>query len=537
MSKKRIFVSFLLLAVLLTGCLGKGGPGAPTGNLKGHILDAASGELIMEDVSLVLNGKSLTVNNGKYSFGNIATGPQTLRVSAPGYEAVSLIVEIAQGKTESKDIRLKKDRGDVESLIQNLKDAGLAFTGIWESKLQEHLENELVPFIEEASSVLGTFEPGYDFEEDIEFDEATNTLTVTQVWGSGEKAVFEFSGIPEILGGIMPAATETILAASFTMYDRKGKIAHGELIISADLKRDILEEWLQWADFLQGDPPQELFFKTAEAAVDIWFKTAGGDKMEIQGRVDLALDKNSFELTGSVKTPVVEFEGNMALDLKDNNINVYNGVLPVYPSSAELSGLIELPGTARWEGDLALALVPNAVVDSFETILLPKTARFTGSYRELPSGLISAGEFNFNWRNAASYRKPQDLRLTASFQGSVQELGEMPLDLFVDTEIRGLEGRGKVEYRFGGKTLQGGVDVAVTLDSYGMDTVSISLDLKDHFGNQVSADLQTDNWNLEKENKLVSIKDATGREEAAIWLKPDGLLYIKYADGRVEDFI
>ncbi len=525
-----------MLAVLLAGCIG--GNGAPTGNLQGQIFDAATNELITESVTLTLGGKELIVKGGTYSFTDIAAGPQTLKVAAPGYETINPTVDIRRGDTAVRNVWLEKDTGDIQDLVENLRDAGLAFTGIWESNLQEHLENELVPFIEEASSVMGTFEPGSDFTEDIKFDEATNTLTVTQVWGSGEKAVFELTGIPEILAEIMPAAAETFLDASFTLYDKKGEIAHGELIITADLKRDVLEKWLRWADSLREDPPKELFFSAAQMTVDVWFKSARGERMEIKGLVDLTLGANSFELVGSVKTPAVEFEGNMAVDFKDNNINVYNGELPVYPGSAELAGLITLPGIARWDGGLLLTLVPNSVADSFRTILLPKTAQFMGSYQELPGGLISAGEFNFNWRNAKTYRRPEDLRLTASFRGSIKEPGEMPLDLFVETEIRGLMGRGEVEYRFGGKTLKGEVEVTAALDRYGEPAaVSISLELKDGFGNRVSADLQTDDWNLEKENKLVSIKDAAGREEAAIWLKPDGLFYIKYADGRVEDFI
>lgn len=66
MPRKIGFVSLIMLAVLLAGCIG--GNGAPTGNLQGQIFDAATNELITESVTLTLGGKELIVKGGTYSF-------------------------------------------------------------------------------------------------------------------------------------------------------------------------------------------------------------------------------------------------------------------------------------------------------------------------------------------------------------------------------------------------------------------------------------------------------------------------------------
>ncbi len=106
MSKK--YVLYSMLAILLTFTFLIGCTDIGTGSLWGKIYDQETRSRINRSVTVVIDGRPVTVTNGEYFFDDLAAGNITLLVKATGYNDSTVTAKIVGGETTSKDIYLQK---------------------------------------------------------------------------------------------------------------------------------------------------------------------------------------------------------------------------------------------------------------------------------------------------------------------------------------------------------------------------------------------------------------------------------------------
>ncbi len=104
MRYKGILLILLLVGLVFTAC----GP-EQRGSVAGRIYNEATREMIAERVTIAMAGEVVVVENGEYILTNLPVGAYMMEVSAEGYSARNVPVEIEAEKTVTKDIFLTKD--------------------------------------------------------------------------------------------------------------------------------------------------------------------------------------------------------------------------------------------------------------------------------------------------------------------------------------------------------------------------------------------------------------------------------------------
>ena len=180
MRMKRFLIVLLLIGLVLTGCGSN-----QKGGVTGKIYDNGTGDLITSRVIMEIEGDTIFVEGGEYLFTDLSVGGKMLKVSAEGYGARDIPVEIEADKTVVKDIYLTRDI--VFSIEEVLVPGAASFpTGEDDSEVCTDVD---YPYY------MGKYFVTYSLWKEV-YDWATD-----EVRGS-ERYYFEYAGVKGNDGGV-----------------------------------------------------------------------------------------------------------------------------------------------------------------------------------------------------------------------------------------------------------------------------------------------------------------------------------------------
>lgn len=497
--RKQVFWVFILIVMLTTGCL-KGGS-VKTGQLSGKIYVFDTEELVTESVIISIDGNPATFSGGTYNIKDLPAGSKDMVVTAVGFQTFNVNVVIQGGKTTTRDIYLVKNKtedndenGDqdeedvtgIESLVKNIRNAGISLTEIWEPqvvRVEDHIKNKAAPFFEELSDLIYlVIEPLSDPDTEFLFERDDDYAYISYT-GENESTIITYSvQIDNCIVAIeaMSLDMKKLIEASFELKKNGEVIGKGELQLDADVIEDILDEWMDWLEDDEAmSPPEELFFTVAKADINAWFETPTQGKVTAQSEVLLDIEELTLELDGSFDSSAIYQEGHIKAWLVENDIIEIE--MPFYPRELQANGKLGFPGIAEVDGEINMTYVVNTYADD----LLPNSAHISGEYRDLFSGettSIATGEFSFDWPNATEFDGEGSIDAQATFEGEVQEMGRPIVSLKLDGNLTTIEGSVvTIDYAYGSHSLKGTAIINDVEDMY-----IVVIDLVDENGTKVN---------------------------------------------------
>lgn len=554
---KKIYLSILLIvALVMAGCTGGGigGGSKLKADLSGKIYDD-SNHLVQESVYLEISGTPLTTTSGTYSFSNLTPGKKELTVESKNYQKYSEEIVLQEGN-KIHDIYLKrkseeeKDTTDkAKTLIENVRNAGLSFTQVWEpelNRLNVHLEKALFPFSDELGSLTyAIMEPldseDYDFE--FYYDEENAVLMYSAEyytlddWYEWYTVVYEIE-IKDFLEN-WEKGKQDLIGLAFTLtHERSGKIvAKGQGLVEIDVVDPrIYNDWVGFLVYDYGNPPEELFFTASTMSADAWFEVHGFGRVDANAQLSLDLEKQKVQLDGAFNSSVINLNGNLDLQYAELRYELEHWEIPYMPTEVQFKGEMELPGIALITGELEANLVANYKVDT----VVPKNATFFGSYQELSTSAkntLAEGRFSYDWTNAEFYDEGDRMvGLKAEFDGFIQEPNRPKVELKLKGDLPTLsKGTVEIDYAFGIHYLKGEAIFTNTVDSYGeiIEESKIDIVLRDEQQLEIFMNLNTEQDF--RQTEVGKIYD--GRRLLASIKMYNGVPHVFYPDGSHEAII